>query len=317
MLSLLDNALLQALSYGIATLGIALALRIVRYPDLTADGSFVLGAAVCGAVLLETGSWPVAVLASVAAGGVAGLLTGTIHQVARVSRILSGILTSMMCYSLAFRTLSNRPNRSIAGIGTPYDFAASLDRRGWGVEWGLHPASLLIGSTVTGLVVAIVWWALRSEWGLVLRATGSNASVIRSYGRKPDRYVLSGLIMANGLVALSASLVVTRQDFVDINMGVGILILLIAALVVGEQILGRIAPALAAHPLLGPLAGALVGTFLYYLFYLAILRASVRGWLPVQVQPTDLKLLSALVVIAVILLRSRSARTESEQPVVL
>lgn len=317
MLSLLDNALLQALSYGIAAIGIALSLRVVRYPDLTADGSFVLGAAVCGAILLETKSWPAAVLGSVAAGGGAGLLTALVHQVARVSRILSGILTSMICYSIAFRVLSNRPNRTVAGIWTPFDLARSLDRDSGLQSVGLHPASLLFGTLVVCSVVVAIWWILRSEWGLVLRATGSNASVVRSYGRKPERYVLSGLVLGNGLVALSASLVVSRQSFVDVNMGVGILIMLIAALVVGEQVLVKLMPTFAAHPLLGASAAALAGTFLYYLLYLSVLRASVRGLLPVRVQPTDLKMLSALVVVAVILLRSRSARTQSEQPVVL
>ena len=318
MLGLLDAALLQGLFYGVGAIGVAIAFRVLRYPDLTADGAFVLAAA-CFAAAMLTWGWPwwAALLAALAAGGMAGITTGLIHQVAGVNRLLSGILTTMVCYSLAFRVLSNRGNRSIHGAETPLSWAAAVDRGGaLGVD-GLHAATLLVGGGAVAGVVLILGLLFRSEWGLVLRATGSNRSLVQRFGLNAPRFTLAGLFLANALVGVSASMVVARDGFVDVNMGVGIIIVLIAALVVGEQILHWVAPKAAAHAVWGPILAALVGTFLYYMLYLVVLRASVRGWLPFGIQPTDLRMLSAVLVILMVLVRSRSARPEPEHSVVL
>ena len=318
MLGLLDSALLQGVFYGVAAIGVAIAFRVLRYPDLTADGAFVLGAASFAAAML-TLAWPwwAALAVAVGAGGLAGLATGLIHQVAGVNRLLSGILTTMICYSLSFRILSNRGNRSVQGVETPLNWAASFDRSGGMTGIGLHPATLLLGVVTVGFVVLVVRFLFRSEWGLVFRATGSNASLVDRYGLNSKRYMLAGLFLANALVAVSASMIVARDGFVDVNMGIGIIIVLIAALVIGEQILYWVAPQVANHAVWGPIGAALTGTFLYYLLYLIVLRASVRGILPLGILPTDLRMLSAILVVLMVLVRSRSGRQEPEHSVVL
>lgn len=318
MLGLIDNALMQTWGYGIAVIGIAIAFRILRYPDLTADGSFILGASVFASVLLfaEWPWWAGLALASLA-GGVAGIITGLIHQIARVNRLLSGILTTMICYSLAFRVLSERGNRSVLGVDTPFARAFLRDRASGFSDLGLHPATLGLGLVTLAGVTLFAWLLLRSEWGLVLRATGSNPKVVKRYNRQPGFYVLAGLFLANALVGFSGGLIVARDGFVDVNMGTGLIIVLIAALVVGEQIFRWVAPRLAARPMAGPALAAIGGTFLYYLFYLIILRVSLRRDLPIQILPTDLKMISALVVVMVLWIRSRSSHLEPEHRVVL
>ena len=312
VLGLFDNALVQAASYGIAVLGVVLALRVLRYPDLTADGSFLLGAtAFAGALTAGTG-WPVAALAAVAAGCLAGLATAAIHTLVRVNKLLSGILTSMVCYSLAFRILSGRPNVSILDYRTPYAAASDADRVGRFIELGLHPLSLGLGLLVLGVVCAGVWMLLRSEFGLVLRATGSRPSLVERAGRRPARYVTVGLAVANGLVGLAGAAVTARQGFVDVNMGVGVIIVLIAALVLGEETLRHVWRRVGTSAIGGRVAAAVFGTLLYYLLYLGILRASLAGILPIDIRPTDLKMLSAAMVVAVILVRVRSQNIEED-----
>ena len=150
---------------------------------------------------------------------------------------------------------------------------------------------------------------LRSDLGLLLRATGANPGLVEGLARRPSRYEALGLALANGLVALSGALLAGRQGFVDINMGLGVIITLAAALVIGEQAIRG----LGLEPgtsLAVRVAAPIVGGVIYYALYLGILRASILGWLPFQVQPTDLKMLSALVVAAAILLRKRSGDRE-------
>jgi putative tryptophan/tyrosine transport system permease protein len=314
--SVFDNALLQGFGYGIAVLGVAVAFRVLRYPDLTADGSFLLGAATFGAVLSRGYPWQVAALASTAVGALAGLTTAILHTKIGVNRLLSGIVTSMACYSIAFRVLSGRPNVSLAGFGTMFSFAESIDAQNRWRDIGLHPLTIAISGGIAILVVLIVYALLKSELGVVLRATGENEQLIESLGRRPQRYQTVGLAVANALVGFGGALIAARQGFADVNMGFGVIITLIAALVIGEEVLRliRLDPAtnLAARA-----SSAIVGACTYFLLYLFILRASILGWLPLRIQPTDLKLMSAVIVILVVAVRTWSKQQHEEREEVL
>jgi putative tryptophan/tyrosine transport system permease protein len=315
MLSLLDNALLQGLSYGVAVLGLVLAFRILKYPDLTADGSFMLGAAAFAAVLGAGLGWVAALAATAAVGALLGMATATIHHVARMNRLLSGILTTMMCYSIAFRVLGGRPNVAIPGEATPLGTIAGLDRSmGW-AGFEVHPAMLATLIACVLLVVLGLWFLLGSEWGLGLRASGGRPELAIRMGLRPHRFVVAGLALANVLVAASGALISARQGFMDVNMGVGIVIILIASMVLGEEILLRVSPALMRRGTIGRLVAAVLGTCLYYLLYLTVLRASIRGWIPLDVRPTDLKLVSAVAVVGVMLWRARRPGASVEDPI--
>lgn len=310
VVDLLDNAVLQGLAYACAVLGVAIAFRVLRYPDLTADGSFLLGSTVFVALLTAGWHWTAAMAGAILAGGAAGALTALLNA-GGVSRLLSGILTSMMCYSVAFRVLADRPNVGTADFATLFTGAENIDRALGTSRLGLHPVALCISAGTAGLVLLAVILLLRSDFGLILRTTGANEALVEDLGRRPALYRFFGLLIANSLVALSGTLVVARQGFADINMGIGVIITFVAALVLGEELMRRLGVDPARH-LASRVLSAVMGAIVYFLCYLLILRASIRGWLPIQIKPTDLKMLSAVFVVIVYLLRRRSLRPDTE-----
>jgi putative ABC transport system permease protein len=315
-LSVLDNALLQGLAYGIAVIGVAVAFRVLRYPDLTADGSFLIGAAVFGALSLGGWHWLLAAGMAVVAGAVAGGLTAVLHTKAGVNRLLSGILTAMMCYSMAFWVLSGRSNLNLAQQGTMYSWAEAVDRVSRWSGSDVHLAMIAVSAVIAAGAVALVVVLLQSEFGVVMRATGENESLVEGLGRRPSRYHTVGLMLANGLVGLAGCLVAARQGFADVNMGFGVIITLVAALVIGEEVV-RLFGLTPSRSLTGRVLSGVVGACVYFLLYLVILRASILGWLPVRIQPTDLKLMSALIVIVFVVIRSRTRPRGVEREEVL
>ena len=311
MLDLIDNTALQALSYGIAVLGLSVAFRVLRYPDLTADGSFVLGAVTFAATLLSGSGWMIAVVAAVFVGAVAGAFTGVLHYWFGVSRLLTGILTSMIAYSLAFRVLDGRPNVGVSSFPTMFSGFSGWDDLG--AALGIHPNELvvLLGFALLAGIATLL--LLNTEFGLALRGTGGNLPLVRQLGHSTTLIQVSGLAIANALVALAAALVTANQGFADVNMGIGVIISLVAALVIGEEAIDRISGRLAKRNS-GRIAAAFLGSAIYYFVSLLILRASIRGWIPVVITPTDLKMLSAVVVIVVIMLRRSRAAGEELLP---
>jgi len=304
LLSVLDNALLQGLSYGIAVVGVAIAFRVLKYPDLTADGSFLMGAAVFGAGLTSGWGWGIAAMAAAAAGAVAGATTALLHTKASVNRLLSGILTAMMCYSIAFWVMSGRSNIRLPDDATMFSAAEQVDMTGMWAASGAHLATLGVSLVIAAVVVISVWAILRSEFGVILRAAGENEALVEGLGRRPQRYHTIGLILANALVGLSGCLIAGRQGFSDVNMGFGVIITLVAALVIGEEVV-RLVGLDPARSLLGRAVSGVVGACVYFFLYLLILRASILHWIPVRIQPTDLKLMSALIVVVFVQLRGR------------
>lgn len=287
------NVILQGGTYGIAVIGISVALRVLRYPDLTADGSFLLGAVVYTNMLLQGVPWELGLLAAMTVGGITGVVTALLHLWLGVGRLLSGILTTMGCYSIAFRLLRGHTN--VPDTRTMFSGFILVS-----------PVSAQVIVAVIAVVISAagVLWLLNSELGLLLRATGDNRPLVRDRGRHPACYEVLGLFIANGLVAASGVLVCTEQGFVEAGMGVGVIVTLIAALILGEQVIPL--RALWAQQCAAPVIGA----SLYFLLYLGILRASVRDWFPVQVQPTDLKMVAAVTVALAILLRRFLKRSD-------
>ena len=312
LLGILDNALLQGLSYGIAGLGVAVAFRVLRYPDLTADGSFLLGGAVLAAVSSSGLHWSAGTLLAVAAGSGAGLVTAFMNVHGGVSRLLSGILTTMIVYSLAFHVLGGRSNVGLLEVSTIFAFAEGLDDAEPYRSLFLHPGSLVVLAILIAAVLALLETLLKSDFGLFLRAVGGNPALVESLGCSTLPATYLGLALANGLIALSGAVVASRQGFADVNMGTGIIITLIAGLVVGETATRRLMTAYSFRLGVGTLAPVL-GLFVYFLLYLLILRASILGWVPFRIQPTDLRLLSALVLAAAIALRFRGTGATGEE----
>lgn len=312
IISVLDNALLQGLSYGVAVVGIAIAFRVLKYPDLTADGSFLIGAAVFGAVITAGAGWFVAAVAATGGGAAAGFVTAVIHTKAGVNRLLSGILTAMMCYSVAFWVLAGRSNVNLTDTRTMFSGVESFDAAAPWNGAGVHLATVALSLFIAAFVVGCVYLLFKSEFGVVLRATGENESLVEGFGRRPQRYVTAGLMLANGLIGLAGSLIAARQGFADVNMGIGVIIPLVAALVIGEES-ARLIGLNPARSLAGRAVSGVLGGCVYFFLYLIILRASILGWIPVRIQPTDLKLLSALIVVVFVMVRKHASKGR-EQP---
>ena len=314
ILSIIDNGLLQGLGYGLAGIGVVISFRILKYPDLTADGSFLVGAAGFAALVNAGVPWLAAIFCSAILGALAGTVTAVLHTKVGVNRLLSGILTSMICYSAAFRILAGRPNLSLGGLTTMFSLAERIDAQPKWEVLGFHAASITISGLIAMVLILLLYGLLISEMGVVLRATGQNPMLVEEAGRRPQRYHTCGLALANAIIGFSGGLVTARQGFVDVGMGLGVIITLVAALVIGETFVRLVR----LHPttsLIGRLLAPVVGGCLYYMLYVTILRASIREWIPVKIVPTDLKFMAAMIVIVVVAIRvlySKRAVDEEE-----
>jgi len=217
-------AILLGLGFSALALGIFLSLRIFQIPDITTDGSFTLGGAIT-AVLLSQQMHALLILPVVfICGGFAGMITGWIHTRLKVNALLSGILVMTALYSvnLALMSRSNIPIINLPDIFSLVSF----------LPGSIQQFTLLL------LVVSILWlilsWILKTDFGLAMRATGNNEQMIRSNGVNSHRMKITGLALANGLTAISGYLVAQIQGFADINMGIGIVILGLGSVMIGE-----------------------------------------------------------------------------------
>ena len=277
--SILGVACYEGLVFGLVAIGVYITFRILAFPDLSVDGTFPLGGAIA-AVLIVSGVNPfVATMAALAGGMLAGLITGLLNTKLRISALLSGIIMMVGLYSVNLRIMSGA-NVPLLREVTSFDV----------VEGFLSFADGLVVSIILVAVVAIVFllvlnWFLRTEIGLALRATGDNEEMVRGLGVDTDKTVLLGCSISNGLVALSGSLVAQNQGFSDVGMGIGMIVLGLAAVIIGEGLF---------HPkgIASILLACLGGTFVYRLFITIVLRLGMA--------PGDLKLITALLVIVVL-----------------
>lgn len=286
-LSIWLGSLEQGLLWGAMVLGVYLTFRVLDYADLTIDGSFTLGAAVVAQfILLGFHPW-LAILFAILSGAVAGLATGLLHTQLKIAPLLSGILTMIALYSINLRVMG-QANLSLLRAETIFTWAKL--ESGFG-RFG----PLCIGLLVVIVVTGALYLFLQTELGMAIRATGNNEQMIRSLGVNTNNTKMIGLAIGNALVALSGGLVAQYQGFADIGMGIGMIIAGLASVIIGEALVG--CPSL-IRALLAALAGSLV--------YRAVITLVLQLGLP----PTDLKLLTALIVIfalAVPVLRQRLA----------
>jgi len=221
LLHIIPQTLQQGLIYSLATLGFAFSLRMLAYADLTLEGSFVLGG-VMTAIVLRNGipvlwAFPLAFLAGI----LAGFFTASQHCFLRINKLLSGIITLAILYSLNLR-FQNRPNESFFGLSTAFDLFTE----------GSDPLWLII-PTVLALFF-VCWWLLRTEWGLFLRACGENEKVVTKAGYSCLPFILIGLSLSNGLIALSGCLFSQYMGFSDVNISGGLVVVALTSLILGE-----------------------------------------------------------------------------------
>ena len=277
LITALPGAAAQGLIWGIMAIGVYITFRILDIADLTVDGTLCTGGAVCIMMMLSGHNVWMSMLAATGAGLLAGLATGIFHTFMGIPAILAGILTQLSLYSLNLKIMG-KANQAINV--DKYNLLVSL-RRVKGVT--LTQNTLFIVAIMILLLIAVLYWFFGTELGCSLRATGCNPSMSRAQGINTDFNKVLGLMLSNGLVALSGALLTQYQGFADINMGRGSIVIGLAAVIIGEAIFSRIFRNFALK-----LLSVVFGSILYYLVLQVVI------WMGID---TDLlKMLSALVV---------------------
>ena len=277
LITALPGAAAQGLIWGIMAIGVYITFRILDIADLTVDGTLCTGGAVCIMMMLSGHNVWVSMLAATGAGLLAGLATGIFHTFMGIPAILAGILTQLSLYSVNLKIMG-KANQAINV--DKFNLLVSL-RRVKGVA--LTQNTLFIVAIMIIILIAVLYWFFGTELGCSLRATGCNPSMSRAQGINTDRNKVLGLMLSNGLVALSGALLTQYQGFADINLGRGSIVIGLAAVIIGEAIFSRIFRNFALK-----LLSVVFGSILYYLVLQIVI------WMGID---TDLlKMLSALVV---------------------
>lgn len=287
MVSLLDIGLTSGLVYAWIVLALAVAFRLLDFPDLTIEGSVPLGAGAYAAIVALDASPLAAIAGGVLAGAAAGALTGWIHSRLRLNKFLAGILVVAICYSGGLRIMG-ASNVGLIRFSTIFDRLGEWDRS-FGTSFHVATATFLGLLVLLGITALAA--ALSSRWGLRMRVAGTNPEYAEGLGLVPGRYLIVGLAATNGLAALGGILLSTRQGFSDIGMGQGLLILALASLTIGERLFPqRLFP---IH--LYVLCASVLGAVAFQVLAALALRAGLAG--------ADVKLATALIVLLVVGLR--------------
>jgi putative ABC transport system permease protein len=277
----LAGALEIGLIYGFVAIGVYISFRILKFPDLSVDGSFPLGAAVCGALLVQGIHPGWATAGAVLAGALSGWVTAILSTRLKILNLLAGILTFSALYSVNLRVLGGRPNLSLLGQRTLF---SPIEQ-----DPTLKLLILLLGLAV---VVALGVLFFKTELGLSIRAAGANARMAKALGISESKAIQIGISISNAWVALAGALLCQLSGFADVSMGVGTVVIGLASVIIGEALIQR-------RSILFSLASCVLGSLVYRVLISLALNSEVSG-----LQGGDLNLLTtALVVGAMVLPR--------------
>ena len=299
-MSLLLGAFIIGLILALVALGVFISFRVYHFPDMTAEGSITLGAAVAAA-LLVTGHSPVyATLAAAVAGAGAGLITGVLHTRFKINALLSGIIVMTALYSVNLHVMG-KSNVPLMNVTTFADQAAGIAAQFgtekvllFGREAAVRDLTLLGLSLGLVVLVGILLYAFfRTHLGLAMRATGDNDQMVRALGSSDGVLLTGGLALSNALVAMAGALLAQYQGFADAQMGIGMLVWGLASVIIGEALVGT-------NRFGYLLAGAVFGSVLFRLLVAVALR-----W---GLDPNDLKLITAVFVFGALVLPGTFAK---------
>ena len=243
------SAILLGLGFASLALGIFITMRIFNIPDITTDGSFTLGGAVTAVLLSNHTAVPVVLPVVFICGAAAGSITGFIHTKLKVNALLAGILVMTALYSVNL-SIMGRSNIPLLNVSTVFNLVPFIQDS--------TSQQVIVLSSFVVLLWGFVSWLLKTDFGLAMRATGNNENMIRSLGVNSDRMKMTGLALANGLIAVSGFLITQIQGFADINMGIGIVILGLGSVMIGEIFLHAIRLTNITWHLLGVISGSIV-----------------------------------------------------------
>ncbi|WP_342598030.1 ABC transporter permease [Psychrobacillus sp. FSL H8-0483] len=308
MFSAVFGSVEQGIIYAIMALGVYISFRVLDFPDLTVDGSFVTGAGTAATMIIFGYHPAVATAVAIVIGFLAGCVTGLLHTKGKINALLSGILMMIALYSINLRIMGltspnsiGRPNIPLLNAETIFiqfqtfwgnlgidkaitNFLSMLGFQYLPSTWG----TLFIMTIIVLIIKLVVDWFLKTEVGLAIRATGDNKKMIRSLSANTDTLVILGLGFSNALVAFSGALIAQYAKFADIGMGIGMIIIGLASVIIGEAIFGT---KTIVRTTFAVIAGAII--------YRIVLGLALR----VDFLDTgDMKLITAVIVICALIL---------------
>ncbi|OFI07639.1 branched-chain amino acid transport system / permease component [Clostridium acetireducens DSM 10703] len=265
-MEVLTGVVVQSLILSIMVLGVYISYKILDFPDLSADGSFTLGAAII-VIMLKKGVSPItASLVALLAGAMAGLITGVLHVRLKISNLLSGILVMGILYSLNLRIMGKANIPIFSKVNIFYDF---------------NP--LIITFVFVAVIKIIMDLFLKTGLGYILKGVGDNSQMIKSLGIEVGGIKILGLMISNALISLSGSIMAQYQGFADVSMGIGTLVLGIASIIIGTSIIKK-------KMFIKETTLVILGTLIY--------QITIYFAMNVGLTPVDLKMITSLVIIA-------------------
>lgn len=277
LLNALPGALAQGLIWGLMAIGVYITFKVLDLADLTVDGTMCTGGAVCIMLMTNGVNVWVALLCAFIAGMIAGAITGLLHTAMGIPAILAGILTQLALFSINLRIMGGKANQAINPDN--YDLLVSLRN----VKHLSLENPILVTLLFTAVLIALLYWFFGTELGSGIRATGANPNMSRAQGINVNRNKVLGLMISNGIVALSSALYSQYQGFADVNAGRGAIVIGLAAVIIGDVIFSRIFQNFALK-----LVSVSLGAVIYYVVIQIVLTLGLDS--------NDLKLFSALVV---------------------
>lgn len=272
---ILIGILEQGLIFSIAALGVYITYKILDFPDLSVDGTFALGASITAVCIINGINPFIACLISFLFGCIGGLLTGILHIKIKINNLLSGILVMMALYSINLRIMT-KPNIPLMEQKSIFSYDIS---------------NLFITFIFLGAVKFMLDIFLKTKLGYVLKAVGDNEQLVTSLGINKNIIKILGLMLSNGLVSLSGSITSQYQGFSDVGMGSGVVVMGLAAVIIGESVFRNIR-------FIGFTTMVVMGSILY--------KASIAFALTLGLPPTDLKLVTTLIVIVALSLNNKT-----------
>ena len=273
-LASLPGAVVLGIIWGIMALGVFISYKVLDIPDLTVDGSFATGGAVCAVIIAGGGSFWLGILLGFIAGVLCGLVTGLLHTFLGIPPILAGILTQLSLWSINLKIMSSHSNTSISARSFTVLFS-QLN----------IPDALWKIALIVAIIVLAFYIFFGTELGASIRATGNNPRMAKAQGINTKFDIVLGLMLSNGIVALSGALLAQYQGFADINMGRGAIVIGLCAVVIGGAITTHISPNFLIR-----MSGVVVGAIIYYFVYQTVVFLGFD---------TDLLKMLAAVVVAI------------------
>lgn len=293
MFTALVGAIAQGILWGAMVLGVYITYKLLDIADLTADGSFAFGGCVCAVMIVNFKMNPLlALVFATFAGMLAGFVTGALHTIFEIPAILAGILTQISLWSINLRVMgkSNIPLLKTDTIFSWLTYATGV---------GNAVSGVILGGIIIVFIIIILYWFFGTELGSSLRATGNNEAMIRALGVNTGHAKLLALIISNGLIGLSGGLIVQSQKYADINAGTGAIVIGLAAIVIGEVVIGKVIS------FWMKLLAAVVGSIVYFVIRSIVLQLGMDA--------NDMKMLSAIIVALALAVPVMSAKIKANR----